>query len=131
MLTVPTPREAYRRTHFRARVESGTPDDLVIICLDEFLAQLATIDVMEQRGNKAGRSLAISRAVTALITLELGVDHSSPLAPALLEFYRAAKSWLLGSLHSLDREILARCRADFEQVRESLKKTTQMRIISS
>lgn len=104
---------AYREAQFDARLLGSSREELVVFCLDEVVHALTMLDLAEQRGDPARRSSALTRAVTALTVLELGVERSAPLAASLLQLYGGAKMELLGFIRAADRGATARLRRDF------------------
>ncbi|MBT2133178.1 flagellar protein FliS [Croceibacterium sp. LX-88] len=122
MLAFTDPREAYRRSEIEARIQGiGDPGDLVRICIEQVVGGLGLALITNKRPDPAARSKALSRALSALIALEMGVDQSAPLAPALMQLYGAAKRTILDSVISFDSEMLGRVRADFIEIGRTLK----------
>lgn len=122
MLAFTDPREAYRRSEIEARIQGvGDPGELVRICIDQVVGGLGLALITHKRPDPTARSKALSRALSALIALEMGVDQSAPLAPALMQLYGAAKKAILDSVVTFDEETLGHVRADFVEIGRSLK----------
>lgn len=122
MLAFTDPREAYRRSEIEARIQGvGDPGELVRICIDQVVGGLGLALITHKRPDPAARSKALSRALSALIALEMGVDQSAPLAPALMQLYGAAKKAILDSVVTFDEETLGYVRSDFVEIGRSLK----------
>lgn len=121
MLAPRDPREAYRRSAFDARVQGGDTAALVQLCLEQAIAGFGGALVAHERGEWAARSKALTRALTAVTALEMGVDHSAPLAGALLQIYGGARQAVLDSVVAFDRESLARVRQDFIDIDQALR----------
>lgn len=119
MLALSDPALAYRRSHFEARLLAASPQDMVIMCLDDLLANLVRFEHAELRDDREVRSDALTRCVTSLTALEMGVDRSASLGDALVHFYTAAKAALLGMLVSADVTRLRTIKADFVEIRQS------------
>lgn len=123
MLPMTDPREAYRRSEIDARVEGGAdPADLVRLCLEQAIGGLGLAVIAHTREDPAARSKALTRALSAITALKMGVDRSAPLAGALLQLYGAARQAILDSVLSFDAEELSRVRQDFAEINQALAK---------
>lgn len=91
------------------------------MCLDDFLANLVRFEQADLRDDRAARSAALTRCITSLTALEMGVDRAMPLGQALLQFYAAGKSALLGMVFSIEVGRLRTIKADFEDIRRSFR----------
>ena len=116
MLARTKPREAYREADFDARLMGSTRENLVLFCIEDFIQTLGVLEFAESRNDRAARSRALTRAITALTALELGVDRSAPMAESLLHFYGSAKTLLLGSIRVTDLRRIAELRQDFRDI---------------
>jgi flagellin-specific chaperone FliS len=122
MLALTDPREAYRRSEIDARVEGGgNPADLVRLCFEQAIGALGLAVIAHERKDAAARSKALTRALSAVTALDMGVDRSAPLADALLHLYGAAKRSILDSVVSFDAERLGRLRQDFVEIGQALE----------
>jgi len=121
MLASTEPRDAYRQSNFDARVRGGTAQDIVVYCLDELSLTLGQLLQAEMRGNRAGRSNAITRGIAILTALEMGVDRDTDMAESLLNFYEGARRLLLGSAVHTQVEAIKTLRADVIEIMEALK----------
>ncbi len=121
MLASSEPRAAYQQSNFDARVHGGSPQDIVVYCLDELALTLGMLRQADQRGNRAGRSAAITRAIAILTALEMGVDRENELAASLLHFYEGSRRLLLGSIAITQTEAVATLREDVIEIRDALK----------
>ncbi len=95
------------------------------MCLEDLLTSLVRFEQADLRNDRETRSSALTRCITSLTALEMGVDRSAPLGDTLLHFYAAGKSALLGMIVSVDAERLRAIKADFEDVRASFRAATQ------
>jgi flagellar protein FliS len=116
MLALTDPTEAYRRSQLDARVHGGDASELVRLCLEQVVAGLGSAILAQERNEPAQRSKALTRALTALTALEMGVDRSAPLAPALLQLYGAARGVLLDCVTRFDPVQLEAVRRDFIEI---------------
>jgi flagellin-specific chaperone FliS len=124
MLAVTDPREAYRRSEIDARVEGGSdPGDLVRLCLEQAVAGLGLAIIAHERQDPSARSRALTRALSAVTALDMGVDRSAPLAEALLQIYGAARKAVLDSVITFDAERLRAVRQDFVDIAGALGRT--------
>ncbi|HLV06144.1 MAG TPA: flagellar protein FliS [Croceibacterium sp.] len=122
MLAFTDPREAYRRSEIDARVEGGAdPADLVRLCYEQAISGLGLAIIAHERKDPAARSKALTRALSALTALDMGVDRSAPLADALLQLYGAARKAILDSVVSFDGEMLGQVRQDFIDIAKAVQ----------
>ena len=121
MLAARDPSLAYRRSSVEARLLAASPQDMVIMCLEDFLTNLVRFEQADLRDDREARSSALTRCITSLTALEMGVDRSAPLGEVLLQFYAAGKSALLGMVVSVDVGRLRAIKTDFEDVRASFR----------
>ena len=121
MLAARDPCLAYRHSSFDARLLAAPPQDMVIMCLDDFLANLVRFEQADLRDDREARSVALTRCITGLMALEMGVDRSATLGQTLLQFYAAAKCALLGMMVKIEVGLLRAIKSDFEEVRGSFR----------
>lgn len=124
MLAPTDPREAYRRSAFDARVQGGDTAALVRLCLEQAIAGLGTSLLAHERNDLALRSQGLTRALTAITALDMGVDRNAPLAAALLQVYGAARREVLGSVTDFQPSRLEAVRSDFVEIEAALRTTT-------
>lgn len=122
MLARTDPYDAYQRVEFDARVKGATPAELVQICYDQLILALSTAMLAEERQDVGLKSRSLTRAVTALMALELGIDREHELAGVLSEFYGAARKTILGCSIEFDRAGLSEIRDDFIELRGAFQK---------
>ncbi|WP_305098534.1 flagellar protein FliS [Croceibacterium aestuarii] len=125
MLTLTDPNEAYRRSHFDARVQGSDAAALVHLCLEQAMAGLGGALLAHQRADPAARSKGLTRALTAITALEMGVDRSAPLAGSLLQIYGAARKAVLDSVTNFDPAALETVRQDFGEIDAGLRAARQ------
>ena len=121
MLASTDPHEAYRRSAFDARVQSGDTAALVLLCLEQAIAGLGGALLANERGDPAARSKALTRALTAVTALEMGVDRSAPLANSLLLVYGGARRAVLDSVVNFDPAVLSPVRQDLLEIEAALR----------
>ena len=121
MLARAQPGEAYRQSNFDARLMVSERDDLVLFCLDDLVENLGGLEIAESRGDRAARSRSLTRCVTALTALEIGIDREAEMASSLLQFYGAAKGLLLDSVRNVDLEKIAQLRADMREIASAFR----------
>jgi len=120
MLAHRTPDAAYRRVDFDARVTGADPMELVGLCYEHLVAALGSALFAHDRKDNAAKSAALTRAVSALTALQLGVKGTEGVAAALLQFYGAAKSALLDSVLAFDPVRIREVRADILEIASAL-----------
>ncbi|NCP19796.1 MAG: flagellin [Erythrobacter sp.] len=121
MLALNEPRAAYQQSNFDARVQGGTSQDIVVYCLDELALTLGMLRQADMRGNRAGRSEAITRGIAILTALEMGVDRESDLASSLLDFYEGSRRLLLGSISQTQVAAIEALRTDVMDIKAALQ----------
>lgn len=121
MLARAQPRDAYRDSHFDARLMASGRDDLVLICLEDLIENLGVLQIAEARNDRAARSRTLTRCVTALTALEMGIDRDAELASSLLQFYGAAKSLLLDSIRAVDLQKIRQLQDDMSDIASAFR----------
>lgn len=121
MLALTDPHEAYRRSAFDARVQGGDSAALVQLCLEQAIAGLGSALFAQERGDASLRSKALTRTLTAITALEMGVDRNAPLAQALLQVYGAARKAVLDSVTDFNADLLQLVRQDFLDIESALR----------
>lgn len=116
MLSRSRPNEAYRQTSFEARLLGSSREELVLFCLEDFLDNLRHLELADTREDRQARSRAITRCVTALTALELGIDRNAEMGATLAQFYGSAKSTLLDSIRQTDARAIAGLKTDFGEI---------------
>ncbi|MBX7481887.1 flagellar protein FliS [Qipengyuania qiaonensis] len=121
MLSRSKPNEAYRQASFDARLLGSSRDDLVIFCLEDFIENLGRLELADARCDSVGRSRAITRCVTALTALELGIDRKAELGASLAHLYGSAKKVLLNSIRTTDVANIAVIKSDFSEIASAFR----------
>jgi len=125
MLARRTPDSVYRRVDFDARVGGADPMELVGLCYEHLIAAIGSALFAHERHDNAAKSQALTRAVSAITALQLGVKGTQGVAAALLQFYQAAKSALLDSVLNFDPTRLGEVRADLLEIASALHSARQ------
>lgn len=95
--------------------------ELPVEGLDErVVGGLASSLHAQKRGDNALKSQSLTRSIAALTALQMGIDRAQPIAPALIQYYEAARQALLQSAIRFDPVTIARIQADFSELRQSL-----------
>ncbi|GFE75114.1 flagellar export chaperone FliS [Novosphingobium sp. TCA1] len=115
-----SPVEAYRRVDFDARVSGAGPAELVHLCYEHLVAALGTAIHADRKGDNGLKSRSLTRALTAITALHLGVSGSSEIAAALNQLYDAARRTVLDSAVTFDAPSLQALRADFAEIGQAL-----------
>jgi flagellin-specific chaperone FliS len=114
------PSEAYRRVDFDARVKGADSRQLVDLCLEQVAGSLGRAIYAYATGNNSAKSSALTRAVSALTALQMGVDGEAPMGATLLQLYTSARTSILDSVLRFDDDTLSRIRQDFIEIRMAL-----------
>lgn len=120
MLAQRNPNEVYRRIDFDARIAGAKPAELVVLCLEQFIAATGSAIIADERKNNELKSQAMTRAMSALTALQMGIDGNTGMAAALGQFYGAARKTLLDSVIRFDARAVKAMRQDFVDVAQAL-----------
>ena len=120
MLTHQDPREAYRRVDFDARIFSASPEQLVALCLAQLVAALDGALGAHARADNAAKSQALTRALSALTALQLGVSSQAGVGRALAHLYEAARRTILDNVVKFDPAAVSTVRDDFRDIAAAL-----------
>lgn len=121
MLFQQSPHEAYRRVDFDARVNGAKPAELVQVCYEHLVSALGTAIHAHQNGDNGLKSRSMTRALTAITALQMGVSSEHEMASALNQFYTAARRSILDSAVSFDSGQLATMRKDFIEIGQAMQ----------
>jgi flagellin-specific chaperone FliS len=116
-----TPADTYRSVDFDARVNGATPADLTDLCFEQLIVALGRAIHAHSAHDPARRSNALSRAVSSLLALEMGIAGQDGIAATLRELYARARAAVLASVLEWDEPTLTRIRDDFAEIREALR----------
>jgi flagellar protein FliS len=120
MLASRSPNEAYRRVDFDARVEGADPRHLVGLCYEQLVASLGSALFAQERGDNSLKSQALTRALSAITALQLGVSGEDATAQALRHLYEATRRAVLDSAINFDAATLATIRQDFIEISRAM-----------
>jgi flagellin-specific chaperone FliS len=115
--------ETYRTVDFAARVSGATPAELTDICFEQLIGSLGTAMHAHTAADPATRSRALSRAVSCLLALEMGIAGQNGIAATLRDLYVRARHAVLASVLEWDAPTLTRIRDDFVDIREAMRST--------
>ena len=120
MLEKRDPYDAYQRVEFDARVKGASSAELVEICYDQLILALSIAIIADEKKDSRLKSRSLTRALTAIMALQMGVDQSHEMAAILTDFYGSARSSILASSLQFDAERLRTIRSDFREIRDAL-----------
>lgn len=120
MIARHTPDEAYRRVDFDARVAGAGQQQLVGLCYEQLVAALGTAIFADRQGDNALKSRSLTRALTALTALQMGVSGEGGVADSLRHLYEGTKRQVLDCVLAFDGERLEAIRSDFNEIAEAL-----------
>lgn len=121
MLGRMTPDEAYRRVDFDARVNGADGSELVHVCLEQLVGALGTAVHAHAIADTGLRSRSMSRALTAITALQMGVSGDTGIASALNQVYGAARQTILSSSTSFSSEQIGQLRTDFLEIARAMQ----------
>lgn len=116
MLALRNPSEAYRRIDFDARVEGADPRTLVMLCYESLVSSLGTALFAHDRGDNRAKSAALTRAVSALTALLLGIEGQEGISAHLRAFYEAARRRVLDNVIAFSPEQIVQVREDIREI---------------
>lgn len=114
------PQEAYRRVAIDARIAGAGRGQLVLMCYEQLDLALGASLLAATRRDNAAKSQALTRALSSLTALQLGVSHEAAIASALRQFYEAARARLLDNVLAFDAEAVRALRSDFAEIARAL-----------
>lgn len=120
MLAHRSPQETYRRIDFDARVQGAGAPELVALCYEQLVSAIGSAIFANEREDNALKSQSLTRALSAVTALQLGVRGDSGVAGALRTFYEGARRALLESATAFDAERLAVLRRDVADIAEAV-----------
>ncbi len=115
------PADTYRSVDFDARVSGATPAQLTDLCFEQLIVSLGRALHAHAANDPATRSNALSRAVSCLLALEMGITGQDGIAATLRDLYARARASVLASVLEWDEPTLARIREDFAEIREAMR----------
>ena len=121
MLATLSPQEAYARVDFDARVEGAGPGQLVSLCYEHLVRALGAAIHAHGRADARAKSQSLTRALSALTALQMGIGGDGPVAQALHQVYEAARRALLDSAIAFDAAGVEQIRQDFADIAEALR----------
>jgi flagellin-specific chaperone FliS len=121
MLACRSPQEAYRRVDFDARVSASSPSELVHICIEQFITAVGTAMHAAATNDNGLKSRSITKALSAVTALQLGVTGEDGMAAALRQVYEAARRTILDSAIIFDSAKMKTLRQDFIEIGAALK----------
>lgn len=120
MLALRNPSEAYRRIDFDARVEGADPRTLVMLCYESLVSSLGTALFAHERGDNRAKSAALTRAVSALTALLLGIEGQDGISAHLRAFYEAARRRVLDNVIAFSPDQVREVREDIREIAAAL-----------
>ncbi len=120
MLAQLSPSEAYRRVDFDARVAGADSRQLVALCYERLVSALGSALFAHDKSDNRAKSEALTRAISALTALQMGVVSGEGVAGALSQFYEAARRGVLDNVVDFDRDAISRIRTDVAEIAAAL-----------
>lgn len=121
MLATLSPHEAYRRVDFDARVQGANPAELVHLCYEHLIGALGTAIHAGATGDNTLKSRSLTRALTAITALQMGVSGDTGMADALRQLYEGARREILDAAIRFDPAKIEVVRRDFEEIGRALR----------
>lgn len=115
-----SPQEAYRRVDFDARVAGADPRQLVALCYEQMTTALGSALFAQETGDNRLKSASLTRALSALTALQLGVSPEQSVGPALIQLYASARRAVLDSVLDFDARTITSIRQDFIEIGKAI-----------
>ena len=115
-----TPQDAYRRVEIDARVGGSDPRQLVALCYEQLIGALGSALHAAQTGDNRGKSQSITKALSALTALQIGVAGDEQVAWALRHLYEATRKALLDNVLVFDEVTIATIRGDYIDILKAM-----------
>ena len=115
-----TPQDAYRRVEIDARVGGSDPRQLVTLCYEQLIGALGSALHAAQTGDNRGKSQAITKAMSALAALQIGVSGEEQVAWALRHLYEATRRALLDNVLAFDAATITTIRGDYVDILKAM-----------
>ncbi len=116
MLAERNPTAAYRRVEFDARVQASDSRQLLALCYEQLITALGSALFAHEKLDNRLKSESLTRAISALTALQLGISENGSLAGVLHQLYTAARQSILGNVISFDPQKIAEIRQDFIEI---------------
>ena len=120
MLALRSPHEAYRRVDFDARVEGADPRHLVGLCYEQLVSALGSAIYAHDNGDNSLKSQSLTRGLSAITALLLGISGEGDMANALRQLYESARRAILDSALNFDRTLIGTVRQDFIDISRAM-----------
>jgi flagellar protein FliS len=120
MLAQRNPHEAYRRVDFDARISAATPAQLVSLCYEQLISALGSALAAHERSDNLLKSQSMTRAMSALTALHLGVSGDAGIALALRQLYEGSRRRVLDNVLAFDPKAVASIRQDFIEISRAM-----------
>ena len=111
-----TPQDAYRRVELDARIGGSDPRQLVTLCYERLISALGSALHAARSGDNSAKSAALTRALSALAALQIGVSNDHQVAWALNHLYEATRQTLLDNVLKFDAAAVETIRADYVDI---------------
>jgi flagellar biosynthetic protein FliS len=121
MQLVRSPQEAYRKVDFDARVAGADPRELVLLCYEQLASALGAAIHAAACNDNARKSVSLTRALSALTALQLGLDRDQPIAGTLSAMFDAMRKTVLDSVLEVDAKALEQLRGDVFELSEAFR----------
>lgn len=116
MHAIRSPHEAYRKVDFDARVAGADPRQLVLVCYELLGSALGAAVHAAAFGDNARKSASLTRALSAITALQMGLDHAQPVAAPLNAFLEAARRTVLDCVIEFEASAAERLKDDVKEL---------------
>jgi flagellar protein FliS len=111
-----TPQDAYRRVELDARIGGSDPRQLVTLCYEQLIGALGSALHAAERGDNRGKSESLTRALSTVTALQLGVSGENDVSWALRHLYEATRKSLLDCVLAFDADAITLIRQDYVDI---------------
>ncbi len=121
MHAIRSPNDAYRKVDFDARVAGADPRQLVLLCYEQLGTALGSAIHAAASDDNARKSASLTRALSAITALQMGLDHTQPVAASLDSLFAAARRTVLDCVIEFDASALERLKTDFSELASAFR----------
>lgn len=118
-----TPNDVYRRVELDARIGGSDPGQLVTLCYEQLIGALGSALHAVERGDNNKKSEGLTRALSAVTALQLGVTGNDEITWALRHLYEATRKALLDSVLAFDAGAIGTIRQDYVDILRAMHGT--------
>ncbi len=119
MQMLANPAEAYRRVEIDAFIVGGQGAQLTRLCFAEAIGALNRSLYFDGKNEPEARGKCITKAISSVQALRMGIDRKHPIANALLTVYGNAIGRLASNMGSFEPDDIVALRHDLLEIEQA------------